>query len=147
MSPAGGAEVRVLAAVIRRDGRYLVGRRPTGKRHEGLFEFPGGKVHPGESDAQALGRELAEELDLVLEEAGRVLFSAADPGSRFRVHFVEVRARGTPAALEHVELRWATAEELAADRLPLAPSDARFVAEALTSSVGTPREGGGATSR
>lgn len=125
-------EVRVVAAVMRRDGAYLVGRRPGGKRHGGLFEFPGGKVRPGESDADALARELAEELDLRLTSAGPVLFSAADPGAPFRVHFVAVRARGVPTPLEHDELSWATPDELRSGRFPLAPSDARFVAEALS---------------
>lgn len=123
--------VRVLAAVIRRRGRFLVGRRPEHKRHGGLFEFPGGKVHPGEADAEALARELVEELGLTVGATGATLFSAADPGSPFHVHFVAVRAEGDPLALEHRELVWATAGELAAGGLELAPCDARFVAEAL----------------
>lgn len=126
-----GSPVRVLAAVIRREGAYLVGRRPVHKRHGGLFEFPGGKVRPGESDRHALARELAEELALELAAAGDTLFSTEDPGAPFRIHFVAARVRGHPQALEHEELRWATAEELASGILPLAPSDARFVRDAL----------------
>src|SRR5690606_20769929 len=54
--------IRVLAAVIRRDGRWLVCRRPAHKRHGGLWEFPGGKLEPGESLLEAATRELEEEL-------------------------------------------------------------------------------------
>ena len=54
--------VRVVAAVIRRGGRILVTRRPPGGPLGGLWEFPGGKVEPGEGEAEALARELREEL-------------------------------------------------------------------------------------
>jgi 8-oxo-dGTP pyrophosphatase MutT (NUDIX family) len=49
----------VVAAVIERDGRLLVCQRPAHKRHGGLWEFPGGKCDPGESDAEAARRELS----------------------------------------------------------------------------------------
>jgi 8-oxo-dGTP pyrophosphatase MutT (NUDIX family) len=52
----------VLAAVIRRQDRYLVCRRPAHKRHGGLWEFPGGKLEPGETLLEAARRELREEL-------------------------------------------------------------------------------------
>ena len=54
----------VTAAIIEQDGRFLVTRRPDHARHGGLWEFPGGKLEGGESPAQALRRELLEELDL-----------------------------------------------------------------------------------
>lgn len=125
--------MRVLAAVIRRNGAYLLGRRPAHKRHGGLFEFPGGKVGPGETDRDAVARELDEELGLEVDHVGPVLFAATDPGSSFHVHFVPVRASGHPVAREHEELRWLTPAELLADRVRLAPSDRRFVQEALES--------------
>lgn len=53
----------VTAAVILDGGKILITRRPEGKRHPGLWEFPGGKVDPGESPEEALRRELREELD------------------------------------------------------------------------------------
>jgi len=52
----------VVAAVIERDGQVLIGQRPAGKRHALKWEFPGGKVEPGESAQDALRRELEEEL-------------------------------------------------------------------------------------
>ena len=58
----------VVAAMIRdRAGRVLLQQRPPGKAHAGLWEFPGGKVEPGESPRESLVRELEEELGLVLE--------------------------------------------------------------------------------
>ena len=126
--------VRVLAAVVRRDGRYLVARRPAHKRHGGLWEFPGGKLHEGEGDAEAAVRELREELALEVASVGRLLFEVADPGSPFVIAFVEVEAAGEPRPLEHEALLWATPDELAS--LPLAPSDGRFVEDVLGAGPG-----------
>ena len=53
--------------LIRPDGRVLLRRRPAGKAHAGLWEFPGGKVEPGERNRAALAREVAEELGLALD--------------------------------------------------------------------------------
>ena len=121
--------VRVLAAVARRGDRYLVGRRPAHKRHGGLWEFPGGKLEPGESDEAGLRRELREELDLILEEIGRHLFSVVDRASGFRIDFIEVGIRGEPRCLEHQEIAWLSAAQLQV--LPLAPSDEAFVHDVL----------------
>ena len=115
------ATVRVLAAVIERDGRWLLGRRPEGKRHAGQWEFPGGKVEPGESDHDALGRELREELGLVLVSVGAVRCVRRDGDSPFEITFVDVVAEGTPVAHEHAALAWVAADELAT--YALAPSD------------------------
>jgi mutator protein MutT len=117
--------VAVVAAVIARDGRYLVGRRPEHKRHGGLWEFPGGKVHDGESHEAAVRRELAEELGLETLRVGALLRSESDPQSPFVIHFLEVEVEGTPRAAEHSEVGWFTPDEMAA--LPMAPGDARFV--------------------
>jgi 8-oxo-dGTP diphosphatase len=117
--------VPVIAAVIRRDGRYLLARRPGEKRHGGLWEFPGGRLHEGEALASAADRELEEELAMRAVSVGALLFCASDGDSPFVIHFVEVEADGEPVALEHSEVGWFTPAELA--ELPLAPADARFV--------------------
>ncbi|HKK27401.1 MAG TPA: NUDIX domain-containing protein [Gemmatimonadota bacterium] len=131
--PAGPRTVRspvpVVAAVIRREGAVLLGLRPEGKRHASMWEFPGGKVLDGESFADALGRELREELRVSLMRAGEPMFATRDPGSRFEIHFVPAEIEGQPRALEHRELRWVAVSELPA--LPLAPADARFAGEGL----------------
>jgi 8-oxo-dGTP pyrophosphatase MutT (NUDIX family) len=124
----------VVAAVIRRDGRYLVGRRPPAKRHGGLWEFPGGKVLEGESRLDAAARELDEELGLAVISLGRLLFSVEDPGSPFMIEFHETDAAGHPRALEHTELGWFTPAELA--EMDLAPADARFVRNLSASALG-----------
>src|SRR5215510_16045607 len=64
------ARVEVVAAVITRpDGSFLLGQRPAGKVYAGYWEFPGGKVEPGESAPAALKRELHEELGIQVERA------------------------------------------------------------------------------
>jgi 8-oxo-dGTP diphosphatase len=55
-------EIQVAAAVIERDGRILIGQRKRGSRHSLKWEFPGGKLEPGETPRAALERELREEL-------------------------------------------------------------------------------------
>lgn len=117
--------IPVVAAVIRRDERLLLACRPRTKRHGGLWEFPGGKVGDRESPAQALARELHEELGVTMGSSGPPVLSVRDPGSRFEIHFCEVEIAGEPRALEHEELRWVTAAE--ARELDLAPSDRRFL--------------------
>lgn len=121
--------VRVLAAVIHRDGRYLLALRPVGKRHAGRWEFPGGKVEAGESDHHAMARELREELDVALVSLGRELCTRRDGDSVFEIVFVDVHIAGEPRALEHVALAWVAPHELS--RYPLAPSDV-VCAEVLT---------------
>lgn len=120
---------RVVAAVIEQSGLYLVCLRPHGKRHGGLWEFPGGKVQDGESTREAVARELAEELAVTVTFTGAVLFRRADPGSKFVIEFVETAIRGSPVLLAHDQLVWCHPEELL--QLPLAPSDRDFVVEHL----------------
>ena len=115
----------VLAAVVQRDDRYLICQRPVHKRHGGLWEFPGGKLEPGETHDHAARRELAEELAVDVRTVGTMLFSVADPGSQFVIEFVPVTIHGEPRCIEHSALRWLSLDEL--PTLDLAPSDRRFV--------------------
>src|SRR5438045_8484040 len=70
MSSSRCAAIRVVAGILRDPhGRVLVARRPAGVPHAGLWEFPGGKVEHGESDVQALARELREELGVSIGPA------------------------------------------------------------------------------
>lgn len=121
--------VRVVASVIEREGRLLVCERPAHKRHGGLWEFPGGKVEPDESDREAVQRELEEELGVAVRAVGPVLHSVADPGSHFVIEFLPVEIEGEPRCLEHAALAWVTEEELLS--LPLAPSDLEFARRRL----------------
>lgn len=116
--------IRVLAAVIRDGDRYLVCLRPTHKRHGGHWEFPGGKVKPGETMLEAAQRELKEELGLEVVSVGKLLYSSQDAGSSFLIEFVEVQVSGAPRAHEHEEIWWVTPQEMVG--LRLAPSDGTF---------------------
>jgi mutator protein MutT len=120
--------IRVVAAVIREGDRLLVCQRPPHKRHGGLWEFPGGKCEPGESDEDAARRELGEELGVKVLRVDSAEFSILDPGSQFEIAFIPVSITGVPVCHEHSALSWGTLKELS--QLPLAPSDQQFV-EAL----------------
>ena len=117
-------KIRVVAAVVERHGRYLLCQRPAGKRHGGLWEFPGGKLEPGETLQAAVRRELAEELGVEVRACGGQLFAIEDPGSPFVIEFHPVEIAGEPRCLEHSDLAWADVPGML--RLDLAPSDRRF---------------------
>ena len=125
ISPTHVSQIRVIAAVVTRGDQLLVCQRPPHKRHGGLWEFPGGKVEPGESDEAAARRELREELAVEVHGAAEADFEIADPESPFLIAFVPVRITGEPVCHEHTALHWAIPGELA--RLPLAPGDRRYV--------------------
>jgi 8-oxo-dGTP diphosphatase len=119
------AKIRVVAAVIEdSDGRLLLCRRPDHKRHGGLWEFPGGKIEPGEDTLEATRRELAEELALEVLDVGALRYAVDDAGSAFRIEFYSVSVSGEPQAIEHSAIRWVAPDDLTS--LGLAPSDALF---------------------
>ena len=122
--PVAPGAVPVVAAVVCRDGRYLLGQRPAEKRHGGLWEFPGGKVHEGESMLEAVRRELAEEMALDVVSLGPVRLTVGDPGAAFVIDFVEAVAEGDAEAREHTRVAWLTLDEMTA--MPLAPADRLF---------------------
>lgn len=95
------------------EGRWLVAQRPEGKADAGLWEFPGGKLKPGESAFRALARELREELGVEIEH-GESLAIVRYAGARLiHLHGWVVRQwRGTATAREHQALRWVAARDL-----------------------------------
>ncbi len=121
--------IRVIAAVIRVQDRYLVCQRPLNKRHGGLWEFPGGKMQEGESRLEAAARELGEELRVMAVATGAHLHTAGDPGTRYAIEFVEVVISGSPQAVEHLKIGWRTVSEMA--RLTFAPADDAFIRACL----------------
>lgn len=101
--------LEVVAAVVTRpDGAVLLARRPPGKAYAGYWEFPGGKVEPGESHATALARELAEELDLAPTRLARwITRDYTYPHARVRLNFFRVFDwAGAPRACEGQSLIW-----------------------------------------
>ena len=116
---------RVIAAVISRGDELLVCQRPLHKRHGGLWEFPGGKCEPGESDTDAARRELREELGVGVISVGEPELTVTDHGSPFVIVFVPVAIEGDPACHEHTALAWKRLADL--HTMPLAPSDRAFV--------------------
>ncbi len=113
--------IDVVAAVIEVDGRLLLTRRQPGVHLEGYWEFPGGKVHDGESRAEALARELREELD-VHATVSRLLLSATHeyPEKTVAVHFYECGIAGTPRPMQGQEMRWVARAELPSLEFPAA---------------------------
>jgi 8-oxo-dGTP diphosphatase len=109
--------VRVVAAVIRRDGRILVTRRPPGGPLGGLWEFPGGKVEPGECDRAALARELREELGCDAS-IGDELFRHDHDYPHVHVDLAFYACRlpqgARPRCLGVAEIAWVLPSELAA---------------------------------
>jgi 8-oxo-dGTP diphosphatase len=123
--------VRVVAGVLRdADGMILVSQRPPGKHMAGYWEFPGGKIAPGESAEQALARELNEELGVSLQRCHPLLQLRHDYVDRVVELdvFVVDAYRGEPAGLESQALKWVAAGEL--DALGLLPAD-RPIVDAL----------------
>ena len=70
-----GSPTLVVAAALCQGGKVLISQRPAGKRDSGLWEFPGGKVEPGETPLEALSRELKEELGVVIGDADPISFA------------------------------------------------------------------------
>jgi 8-oxo-dGTP diphosphatase len=124
----GGFMLVVAAAMMRSDGLVLIQQRPAGKHHAGLWEFPGGKVEPGESPTAALVRELREELGVEVDPAALVPLTFADQASNARpMVLLLYRAtdwRGEARPIEAPVLRWIAPTELRA--LPMPPADERF---------------------
>jgi 8-oxo-dGTP diphosphatase len=98
----------VAAALYDREGRVLIAERPPGKHMAGRWEFPGGKVAAGESEAQALARELREELGVEVDSSRpfmRLTHSYDDRQVELSMWLVE-RFRGEPRGLDSQRLKW-----------------------------------------
>jgi 8-oxo-dGTP diphosphatase len=124
--------IEVAAAVIQRlDGRFLLAQRPQGKVYAGYWEFPGGKVEPGEPAAAALGRELHEELGIEVERAYPwITREYVYPHGHVRLNFFRVtRWRGEPHPREEQAIAWQSPG--AATVQPMLPANAPVLASLL----------------
>lgn len=120
----------VAVALVDRDGRVLLAERPEGKQMAGLWEFPGGKVHPGETPEAALIRELEEELGVDTEASCLAPFTFASHAyESFHLLMPLYLCRvwqGRPVGREGQRLAWATPAEMKA--YPMPPADKPLVA-------------------
>jgi 8-oxo-dGTP diphosphatase len=127
MSSAPAPRIVVTAAVIERDGRYLVTRRLSGTHLAGFWEFPGGKCDTGEPLAACLEREIAEELDTTVRIGAEVHHVAHEYPERIvELHFFRCELLGEPRPALGQEMRWVARGELAMLEFP--PADAELVA-------------------
>lgn len=114
----------IALAVVCRDGLWLVDRRREGPALGGLWEFPGGKMHPGETAREAAVRECAEEVSITVGPAAELRVVKYDYGSfSVRLHPVLCRyVAGTPAVADPavVEVRWVDDATLASLEMPAA---------------------------
>ena len=136
MSPSvSPAPVAVVAAVIERDGAFLLTMRPEGTHLEGHWEFPGGKVHPAETHAEALRRELHEELDVVAM-VGTLVHEVtyAYPEKVVAISFYTCTFEGEPKPMIGQLIRWVPSHELGALQFP--DADRQLIAQ-LTASPGS----------
>ncbi|NGP16337.1 8-oxo-dGTP diphosphatase MutT [Devosia aurantiaca] len=120
----------VACALVDADRRVLIAQRPEGKSMAGLWEFPGGKVEPGETPEAALIRELREELAIETKEACLAPLSFASH-SYENIHllmplYVCRKWQGTPQAREHQALKWVRPQALR--DYPMPPADEPLIA-------------------
>ena len=120
----------VAVALVDREGRVLVQRRPPGKMMAGLWEFPGGKVEPGETPESALIRELAEELGIAVNpgQLAPAAFASEPLAGRHLLLLLYICRdwEGTPRALHAEELLWCMPDALYDLEMP--PADLPLIA-------------------
>ena len=112
-----------VAVLIRSDGAALLAQRPETKVYAGYWEFPGGKIEPGEPVREALRREIREELGIEIERAYPWITRVfVYPHAKVRLHFYRVYAwRGEPRAVEHQAIAWQRPDAIELD--PLLPAN------------------------
>ena len=121
--------VEVVAALFRRENKFMICQRPANKARGLLWEFVGGKVEPGETPEQALVRECREELGIETSVGPlftEVIHEYPDITVRLSVYRAEI-VRGTPQLLEHNDIRWITPSEIS--RYRFCPADQPILAK------------------
>jgi len=121
-------KIRVVGAMIEEGGRYLITQRPPKASLPLLWEFPGGRVEPGETDQAALARELSEEMGIVVEVGDRVIH-VEHAYEAYDIDFCVYRCRLVAGAPRHVRIhdhRWVRPDEL--DQYEFPPADEKSIA-------------------
>jgi len=116
--------IAVVAAVIEQDATFLLTLRPDGTHLAGHWEVPGGKVHESETHAEALRREIFEELDAVAD-VGELIHTVthAYPEKTVELFFYRCRLSGVPKPMMGQQMRWVPRVELASLPFPDADRD------------------------
>lgn len=117
-------EVFVVAGAIVKDGKVFSAQRGNKGKTAYKWEFPGGKIEPGETPEHALARELQEELSLNIE-VHELITAIVDEYEDVILHIDTYRCTlisGTPTLSEHIAMQWSNKEEL--DKLEFSPADA-----------------------
>lgn len=117
--------IRVVAAVVGHEGKYLITQRRPNAVLPLLWEFPGGRVEPGESDTEALRREMEERLGIDVS-VGDLISYVTHPYEHYTVDLflydcTPVRGSGTPTCRNVHAFRWVTSDEF--DQFPFTPAD------------------------
>jgi mutator protein MutT len=122
--------VVVVAAVIERDGEFLLTLRPDGTHLSGHWEFPGGKVHHSETHVEALRREIFEELDAVAH-VGELLHTVTHsyPEKTVQLFFYRCELSGDAKPMMGQEMRWVPRAELSS--LPFPEADRDLIAQLI----------------
>lgn len=117
-------------ALVDSDGRVLLAQRPPGKPMAGLWEFPGGKIEPGETPEACIQREMKEELGVVLcDRCFAPLTFVSHTYEHFHllmVLYIARRWEGIPTPLEGQQLAWKRVSEM--DAMPMPPADLPLIA-------------------
>lgn len=124
-------KIRVVGAMIEKDGCYLITQRPPTASLPLLWEFPGGRVEPGETDEKALARELKEEMKIDVEVGSRVIH-VEHAYESYDIDFCVYRCRLVKGPIAHVRVhdhRWVRPEEL--DRYEFPAADEKTIAKLL----------------
>jgi len=123
--------IRVVAAMLEKDGRYLITQRRPGASLPLLWEFPGGRVEDGETDAQALARELFEELGIEVVVGERAI-QVHHVYSAYEIDFAVYRCTVKSGEVQHSRVhdhRWVKPGEL--DQYQFPPADEKTLAQLL----------------
>jgi 8-oxo-dGTP diphosphatase len=129
------ARIVVTAAVVERDGAFLLTRRLDGTHLAGHWEFPGGKLHAGESLEEGLAREIREELDADIEVGPEILASVHDyPDRSIELRFFRCVLTSDPKPTMGQEMRWVALRDLPSIQLP--PADDELVQLLISDSWG-----------
>jgi 8-oxo-dGTP diphosphatase len=125
------AKIAVVGAMIEQGGRYLITQRKPTATLPLLWEFPGGRVEPGESDAQALRRELAEEMAIAVE-VGEPVMHVTHAYADYDIDFRVYRCRIIEGEIQHLKIhdhRWVFPHEL--DSYPFPAADQKTLDQLL----------------